>query len=377
MKIAVNTRLLLPEKLDGIGWFTYESLKRITQNHQEHEFIFIFDRPYHDEFIFSKNITPVIAHPQARHPVLWYLFFEFGIPAVLDRYGPDIFLSPDGWLSLRSNIPSVAVIHDLNFFHEPRWVSRLPRYYYNYFFPRYIRHANRIATVSEYSRKDISSRFGIAKSSIDVVYNGVNNKFLPVAPEEQQQVRNRFTGGLPYFLFLGLVHPRKNLTRIIHAYEEFRNSQPDRIKLLVAGSTKYWTIDTKEAFEKSGYKDDIVFTGRIPDQELNGIIGASVALVYASLFEGFGIPILEAMQCDVPVITSNVTAMPEVGGEAVIYVDPYSIRSISAAMLRIYKDKGLQKDLIDKGKKQLQKFSWDMTAEKLWKSVLIAGQKQK
>ena len=78
MKIAVNTRLLLPEKLDGIGWFTYETLKRITQTHPEHEFIFIFDRKYHDEFIFSENITPVIAHPQARHPALWYLFFEFG-----------------------------------------------------------------------------------------------------------------------------------------------------------------------------------------------------------------------------------------------------------------------------------------------------------
>ena len=374
MKIAVNTRLLLPEKLDGIGWFTYETLKRITQTHPEHEFIFIFDRKYHDEFIFSENITPVIAHPQARHPALWYLFFEFGIPPVLKRYHPDLFFSPDGWLSLKAQIPALAVIHDLNFFHDPQWVSRLPRYYYNYFFPRYIKHATRLATVSEFSRKDISSRFAIPESSIDLVYNGVNNMYSPVPEIEQQKIRNRYSNGRPYFLFLGLVHPRKNLTRIINAYEVFRRSQPDNVKLLVAGSTKYRTKDTKDAYERSAFKHDIIFTGRVPDRELNGILGSSLSLVYTSLFEGFGIPILEAMQCNVPVITSDVTAMPEVGGEAVLYTDPYSVESISSAMIRIYKDESLRCHLIAKGSNQLQKFSWDMTAEKLWESILTTVQ---
>ena len=115
MKIAVNTRLLLEGKMDGIAWFTYETMKRITVQHPEHEFLFIFDRPFSESFIFSGNVTGVIAHPQSRHPVLWYMFFEFGIPAVLKKHKPQLFFSPDGWLSLNTQVKSMAVIHDLNF----------------------------------------------------------------------------------------------------------------------------------------------------------------------------------------------------------------------------------------------------------------------
>lgn len=369
MRIAINTRLLIPGKIEGLGRFTCESLKRITRSHPEHEFLFIFDRKYSREFIFSDNIIPIIAHPQARHPFLWYLFFEWGIPAVLKRHKADLFLSPDGWLCLRSSIPSLAVIHDLNFFHEPLWVGTLPRKYYNYFFPKYIHKANRIATVSEFSKSDICKRFKIDPSKIDVVYNGVEEKFKPYDEKKKQQVRLKYSEGVPYFLFLGLVHPRKNLMRIIKAFEWFRNTSNGSIKLMVVGSTKYWTKDTRQAYEKSPFKSDILLKGRLPEAEINSIIASSLSLVYASLFEGFGIPILEAMQCEIPVITSNTTSMPEVGGDAVCYVDPYSVQSIGEAMLKVSRDSEYCKELIERGKDQSKKYTWDLTADRLWKSI--------
>lgn len=369
MRIAVNTRLLLPGKIEGLGRFTSESMKRITQSHPEHEFLFIFDRKYSDEVIFSDNIIPVVAYPQARHPILWYLFFEWGIPPLLKKFKADIFISPDGWLSLRSKIPSLAVIHDLNFFHEPSWVDNLPRKYYNYFFPRFIRKADRIATVSEFSKSDISERFQIDPSNIDVVYNGAEERFQPVDKETRQHVREVHSEGAPYFLFLGLVHPRKNLTRIIQAYEWFRRTSGDTVKLLVVGSTKYWTEDTRKAFEMSPFRNDILLKGRLAEKELNGVIASSVALVYASLFEGFGIPILEAMKCEIPVITSNISSMPEVGGNAVCYVDPYSVQSIGEAMLKLWSDSSYCLELVNKGKDQCKKFTWDITADRLWKSL--------
>ena len=138
---------------------------------------------------------------------------------------------------------------------------------------------------------------------------------------------------------------------------------------MVVGSTKYWTDDTRQAYEKSVYKDDILLKGRLPETELNDVIASSLALVYASLFEGFGIPILEAMQCEIPVITSQTTSMPEVGGDAVSYVDPYSIQSIGEAMLKISHDSAYSKELIEKGKEQCRKFTWDQTADRLWKSL--------
>ena len=369
MKIAVNTRLLIKDKLEGFGWFTNETLKRITTLHREHEFIFIFDRKYDEEFVFSDNITPVVSYPQARHPVLWYFFFDWGVPAVLKKHKADMFFSPEGWLSLRTDIPSLPVIHDLNFFHNPQWVDWFPRKYYNYFFPRFIKKASRIATVSTYSQHDIAKRFNVPLREIDVVYNGSHEKYEPLSAEEIKAVRIKYTDGQPYFLFVGLVHPRKNLTNIIYAYNEFRKKSDCKIKFVVVGSTKYWSSDTQEAYTNSPYREDIIFIGRLQVDELQKIYGASLALIYASLFEGFGIPILEAMNCDVPVITSEVTSMPEVGGKAALYVDPYSVDSITSAMEKLHKDKSLIINMIEEGKKQRSKFSWDKTAEKLWESI--------
>ncbi len=219
MRIAVNTRLLIKGKLEGIGWFTYESLKRITSAHPEHEFIFIFDRKPDREFIFSENVKAVVANPQARHPVLWYLFFEFGIRRVLKKYKPDLFLSPDGWLCLNTPVNSMAVIHDLNFEAHPEFLPGHIGRYYRYFFPKFARKASRIATVSEFTKRDISKRYGISNDKIDVVYNGANKAFRPLHSSEVQEVREMFSDGKPYFLFVGLIHPRKNLENQLKAFE--------------------------------------------------------------------------------------------------------------------------------------------------------------
>jgi hypothetical protein len=133
LNIAVNTRLLLKNKLEGIGWFTYETLKRITQNHPEHEFYFIFDRPYHTDFIFSANVRPIVIGPQARHPFLFYWWFEKSIPKILKQINADLFISPDGFLSLSTNVKSIAVFHDINYMHHPKDFPFLVRHYYQYF----------------------------------------------------------------------------------------------------------------------------------------------------------------------------------------------------------------------------------------------------
>ena len=369
MNIAVNTRLLLPGKLEGLGRFSYETLKRITKKHPEHNFTFIFDRKFSDEFIFSDNINPVIANPQARHPILWYLYFNWGVPLALKQCKADLFFSPDGWLSLRTNVPSLPVIHDLNFFHNPEWVEWAPKKYYNYFFPKFIKKATRIATVSEFSKNDIIQRFDYHKNKIDVVCNGSSKGFEPLKEDEQNKVRNKYTAGKEFFLFVGLIHPRKNLARIIMAFDKFKSSTESPVKLLIVGSNKYMTSDVDKAHKSSKSKHDILFTGRLPDRELKRVTASALALVYASLFEGFGIPILEAMHCDTPIITSDITSMPEVGGEAVLYVDPYSPDSIATAFVKIAKNSEFRNKLISAGRKQRKKFSWDQTSELVWDSI--------
>lgn len=369
MRIAVNTRLLLKGKLEGIGWFTFETLKRMTQNHPEHEFIFIFDRPFDPDFIFSENVTPVVIGPPARHPFLFYIWFDFRIPKILKKYKADLFLSPDGYLSLRTNVPQLAVIHDINFVHRPDDLPWLIEKYYNFFFPRFARIAKRIATVSFYSKEDIARSFKISYDKIDVVYDGINHIFKPLSEKEKTEVRNKYSGGSEYFLFVGALHPRKNVSGLLNAFDAFKMDSDNNIKLIIVGGEMHKTGDIFETYANMRYKNDVIFTGRVATSDLHDIFGAALALTFVPFFEGFGIPVVEAMTAGVPVLCSNTTSIPEVGGNAVIYADPMKIDQITDAMLKLANDKELRKELIEKGFEQKNKFSWDETAHLLWESV--------
>jgi glycosyltransferase involved in cell wall biosynthesis len=374
MRIAVNTRLLLKGKLEGIGWFTFETLIRMTQNHPEHEFIFIFDRPYDPDYIFADNVTPVVIGPQARHPILFYIWFDFQIPKVLKKYKADLFLSPDGYLSLRTKVPQLAVIHDINFVHRPDDLPWLIAKYYNYFFPKFARIAKRIATVSFYSKEDIARSFKISYDKIDVVYDGINQIFKPLLEKEKTKIRRRYTDGCEYFLFVGALHPRKNVSGLLKAFDDFKSETDNKIKLVIVGGEMHKTGDIFETFENMRFKNDVVFTGRVSTDVLHDIFGAALALTFVPFFEGFGIPVVEAMSAGVPVICSNTTSIPEVGGNAVVYADPMKIDQITGAMIKLANDKELRKDLIEKGFEQKNKFSWDETAHLLWESVKRALQ---
>jgi glycosyltransferase involved in cell wall biosynthesis len=369
LKIAVNTRLLLKDKLEGIGWFTFENLRRITQQHPEHQFYFIFDRPFDESFIFSDNITPVVAPPQARHPLLYYIWFEKSIPRILKKIQPDLFFSPDGYLSLFTPVKSMNVFHDLNFEHYPEDLPVSERWYYRRYFPRYAQKACRIATVSEFSKRDIINQYSVSAEKVDVVYNGANESFTPLSEDDIRQTREKYSSGYPYFLFVGALHPRKNLANLFRAYDYFRKEYDTDIKLMIVGHKKWWTKKIREAFESMEFQGDVLFSGRLSATELHHVLGSSLALTYVSYFEGFGIPILEAFYCGVPVITSNVTSMPEVAGGAAHLVDPFSVKSIANGLLRVATDEAYRLDLIEKSKVRRSVFSWQRSADLLWESI--------
>jgi glycosyltransferase involved in cell wall biosynthesis len=369
LNIVVNTRLLLKGRLEGIGWFAFETLKRITQNHPEHTFYFVFDRPYDPEFVFSENVVPIVIGPQARHPFLFYLWFEYSIPAILKKVKADLFISPDGYLSLRAKVPQIAVIHDLNFEHFPKDLPWIITKYYKYFFPRFAAKANRIATVSEFSKKDIQERYGIPDSRIDVVFNGVNEKFHPITETEKTAIKKKFTEGCDYFIFIGALLPRKNLKNLFLAFDIFKKQNHSRHKLVIVGARKWWTSELETIFNNLHHKNDVVFTGRLGEEELNSVLAAALALTYVSYFEGFGIPILEAFRCGVPVITSNVTSMPEVAGNAALLTDPFDPHSIAEAMNKIASDPSLCELLRQNAEIRKKDFSWEKSAQLLWDCI--------
>ena len=370
MKIAVNTRFLLPNRLEGIGWFTYEIFKRLVQQHPEVQWIFIFDRPYQSHFIFGDNVTPVVVSPQARHPLLWYLWYEYSLPRVFNKHQPDLFISPDGYLSLKATVPGISVIHDLNFEHNPENIPRLAGKYYRRYFPKYAHKADRIATVSQYSKKDIVELYGVGAEKIDLVYNGCGDFFFPLKAEEIQEVRQEVSEGKPYFIFVGALNPRKNITGMLAAFAQYRQ-QGGQNKFVIVGEKMFWSDDIATAYENHPFREDIIFTGRLEGSGLNKVLASSAALLFVSNFEGFGIPIVEAFKCEVPVITSTTTSMPEVAGDAALLCDPADTTGITHAMHEVDKA-DVRAHLIARGKARTSLFTWERSAEMMWDCITKA-----
>jgi glycosyltransferase involved in cell wall biosynthesis len=369
MRIAVNVRFLIKNKLEGIGWFTYETLRHITSEHPEHQFFFIFDRRYDKSFLFSENIKPLVLFPPARHPLLWYYWFEFAVPHVLRKIKPDVFLSTDAFLSLRTKAKELLVVHDLSFLHFPGHVNSFTSKYYHHYIPKFVQRADRIATVSEFSKSDLIKQYSISPEKIDVIYNAASDLFHPLEKDEIENVRRKVSNGAPYFIYAGAIQPRKNLTRIFNAFDLFKKSDNSNFKLVIAGRKAWDTNETMTAYENMKYKEDVIFLGHLQQPDLAKAFAAATALTYVSLFEGFGIPIVEAMQSHVPVITSSASSMPEVAGDAGLIVDPESVFQIAEAMQRIAKDEILRKQMVEKGIQQVKKFTWQQSADRLWNSI--------
>ncbi len=366
MNIGVNARLLVENNMSGIGWFIHETMQRLVAEHTEHTFYYFFDRPYAKKFITSQNIIPIVIPPKCRyHPLFYKLWYNFQLPRKLKKYKIDLFISADSINTLKSETPSILVIHDIAFEHFPHYVP----WYMSKYLKRVTRlgahKATKIATVSEYSKNDISSLYNINLDDIYVVYSGTKNNFKPIGSDQKIEIKAKYTSKCDYFLFIGTIHPRKNLKNQLLAFEMFKdlNKKSDH-KFLVVGSTWIWDKELDKVFNNMKFKDDVLFIGHISTEELSKITAAATAIMYVSVFEGFGVPIMEAFQSEVPVITSNTSSMPEIAGDAALIVDPFDPGKIFDAMNDIYNNPETVKRLVESGIKRKNLFSWDNTASK-------------
>lgn len=363
MKIAVNARFLIKDALEGFGHYTHELMSRIVRDHPEDEFLFYFDRPFANSFIYSDRVTGVEVFPPARHPILFYLWNEFALKRQLRKATPDVFFSPDSFLPIGLGCPSVITVHDVAHRPYPDAISFAQRKYYDYFMPKFLKEASQVITVSEFSKQEILKYYSIPEDHISVVYNGIGSQYVPLLEEEQQVIRSQFTEGKPYFLFVGAIHPRKNVARLIEAYSLFRRHSDSNMQLLIAGRKSWDFTEVDDALKLSQYQNDIRFTGYVPVETLAKITASAYALCYVSLYEGFGLPVVEAMACGVPVILSAASAQSEVAGDAGVPTDPLHVSEIANAMKRISGDQTLRKNMIEAGIERSRVFSWDVAAK--------------
>ena len=369
MTIAVNTRFLLNDYLEGYGYFLHETFSRIVRNHPEHLFVFIFDRPYDNRFVFEKNITPVVVGPAARHPLLWKYWYDIKIPAVLRKYKADVFVSCDGFCSLGTKVPQCLVVHDLAFLHYPSFNKKSHLFFYKKYTPKFLEKAAVVATVSAFSKNDIIAQYQIADSKIDVVFSAAKDFFKPISEEEKAATKEKYTDGKEYFVYTGSIHPRKNLMNLLKAFSVFKKRQKTSMKLVLVGRLAWKYESFAESLKSYKYRNDVVMTGYIDEAELIKITGAAYGMIYPSLFEGFGVPVIEAMKCDVAVITSANSPMQELAKDAALYINPESHTDIADKMMLLYKDETLRNELIQKGRAVSGEYNWDKTARLLWQTI--------
>ncbi len=267
------------------------------------------------------------------------------------------------FLPFRCGCRTVCTIHDICFEHNASWFSAKDYVFQKLLIPRSARHADHIITVSEYSRQDIADTYGVSPEKISVIYDAVDDSFLQAQDQEisESAVREKFgIGDVPYILSVGNLNPRKNNGRLIRAFHLMKERWGGSEKLVIAGKKDY---RADELLKEAG--NDVLFTGFVDDKELIQLYRGAAAFAYPSLYEGFGIPPLEAMACGTPTAVSDRTSLPEVVGDAGLYFDPEDEESIAQCLHLLMTDKELVASLISKGNQRIRAFDWNRSSAEM------------
>lgn len=291
--------------------------------------------------------------------------------------GPNLLHSPQFNIPLLSGIPQVTTIHDCAYAKYPEeFTSPVDRLLHAVMFRAALQKSRKIIAVSQATKDDLVARFKISESKIRVIHEGVDESFRRWPDSKQMEAfKGRYGIEGDYVLFVGVARPRKNIERVLRAFATARKDLPQSLKLIIAGPEDRRFIDIRKRVQELGIADSVIQTGKVSDRELCCLYRSALCLVFPTLYEGFGLPILEAMASGTPVITSHRPAHTEVAGEAAMLIDPLSTEQLMEAIVMVVADKKLRQELAEKGLIRAGMFSWDRCAEQtlsLYDEVLNA-----
>jgi glycosyltransferase involved in cell wall biosynthesis len=366
MKIAMDARLIAYRR--GIGNWIFNLLGAMADLPGEHSLLLYVDTAESVEFIPKfPGFTARILGPRN------YPFWEqVSLPLSVADDGVDILHCPANTapLCLPSKVKLILTVHDVMYLLPPRVLphpftlrQRLGRQYRRWVVPPSVRRAAAIITISQQTRQDLENHLGPMGDKLRVIYGAPNAACRRMTePALLDAIRNRYDLTRPFVLALGAVDPRKNTARIVEAYARFSHGKNGLYQLALVGLSPSEQRPFRRLACKLGISDEVVMTGFIPEEDLVALYNASAVFAYPSLYEGFGLPVLEAMACGTPVIASPNGSLPEVAGEAAWQVDPRNIDQLAEAFRCILEDPATRERLIAKGHAQVQRFSWWKTA---------------
>lgn len=359
MRIAIDARKL---RDFGIGTYIRNLVEQLARLDKATEYVLLLP-PADIEFAtgLGENFRGVA---EAARP--YSLSEQVRIPLALARDRVHLLHEPHYVLPPATRCRAVVTIHDCIHLMFPQYLpNRLAPYYARAAMWSATRQADRILTVSEASKRDILRFFNVAPERVEVIYNALDARFSePPDEAHMERVRQRYQLDHPYVLYVGNIKPHKNLERLIAAFARARQTGPDDLKLLVIGDELSRYPALRQAVHRHKLDKHVRFLGFQPAATLIAFYRLARGFVFPSLYEGFGLPPLEAMACGTPVVTSNLSSLPEVAGGAAVLVDPYDVDAIADGISRVVTDEALRTDLIAKGHARVRDFSWEHAARR-------------
>ena len=369
MVIAVNTKITGSSDPDENNNFIVEAFTRLISSHPRHTFVLISDKNISESFAAFSNVTFVATRLQKKNTVQWYLWYNMKLPAILKKYHADILISYGSIGCMNTKVPQCLIIPNLDFLFQPRLFTKTHLLFYKRFVPRSIKKARVIITASEFCKAAIIKQFKVSDEKIDVVYNGVNEKFSNIDYDEKEQLKTKYSEGHEYFIYTGEIASHRNLLNLLKAFSAFKKRQKSGMKLFVAGKQ----ITEREKFYEDlrlfRFKDDVKLFENPSLEHLTKLTAAAYAMVYPATNESFPAEPLQAMRSGVPVVATSGGVMPEILDDAALFASGDNFKEIAVQMMTLFRDETLRQKLIDKGKLQAEKYDWNITSDRLWKVI--------
>jgi glycosyltransferase involved in cell wall biosynthesis len=372
MRIVINAAFLPEMYSEEYINYLSEIFKRITRDYLQHHFVFICEKPDAGVFLFGNNVEVYSIKTGQRNALSWKYWYDVRIPSLLRRYKADLFLSPGGFCSLRTNVPQCLIINDLFFILFPSFFTRTQGVFYKNHTRKSIQKAKNIITLSRFTKEKVMDQYGVATGKMDTIYAGIPDEYGPQPDSIKEKAKAIYAGGKEYFLYAGIIHHSRNLLNLLKAFSVFKKRQQSGLKLVICGKNTGSDTSFSTDLKTYKYRDDVCVIDPLPLAERVQLMAAAYAFVYPVLADDFSISMIEAMKSNVPVITSEHSAMQEITAGAALYVDPGNPQHIAEAMMRLYKDEKGRNELIVKGSAAAQLYNSEKSAGQLWQMMQTA-----
>ncbi len=368
MKIGIDIRpLSIFNTKAGLYQYTYHLVSGLLAIDSKNHYSLLSSYHHGRGFRGDRRIENKFVH---RFPGrLSHLILEkWGIPIELMMGKLDLFHGPCFFIPNHLSCSAIVTIHDMMTLRYPEFLESKESIAYTNKIYISVKRADAIITVSNFTKKEIVELINVSEEKIRVIYNGIDPTFCPTKDREDiEKVKAKYGVQGPYLLFVGNIERKKNIEKLIHAYMELRNSSIYKYPLVVVGKKSMYFKTLWEAVQQHHAKEHTIFTDVVDDDDLRLLYSGAELFVFPSLFEGFGLPVIEAMASGIPVIASNRTSIPEIAGEAAVLIDPLNVEEIARAMYDVLSNSSLRKHLIEKGIKRSKDFSWEKTARETLK----------